>query len=72
MSITTYFSKGTLVSVDFQDGTPVVPAVVHASRYEYHQGLGDEVTMFQLEDLTDGTFFALTLTDLTRYASTIQ
>lgn len=72
MSITTYFSKGTLVSVDFQDGTPVVPAVVHASRYAYNHGLGDEVTMFQLEDLTDGTFFALTLDDMNRFSQTIQ
>lgn len=70
MSIT--YEQGTLVAVDFQDGTPVVPAIIHASRYAYHHGLGDEVTMFQLEDLTDGRFFALTLEDLNRFVSTIQ
>lgn len=71
MSIT-YFDKGNLVAVDFADGTPVVPAVVHQSKYTYHHGLGDEVTIFQLEDLTDGTMFTLTLDEMNRFSQAIQ
>jgi hypothetical protein len=72
MSITTYFEKGNLVSVDFQDGTPAFPAVIVASRFEYHHGLGDEVTLFQLEDLTDGTSVQLTLDEVNRFATVID
>jgi len=72
MSITTYFERGNLVSVDFQDGTPVFPAAIIASRYEYHQGLGDEVTVFNLEDLTDGTSVQLTLDEMNRFVSIID
>jgi hypothetical protein len=72
MSITTYFADGTLVSVDFQDGTGIELARIASSTYTYNAALGEEVTHFDLAPLANDGTIRLTLDEMHRYAQVVQ
>lgn len=72
MSITTYFAEGTLVSVDFQDGHGIELARIASSTYSYNAGLGEEVTTFDLQPLTNDGTVRLTLDEMHRFAQVVQ
>ncbi len=72
MSITTYFADGTLVSVDFQDGTGIELARIASSTYSYNASQGDDTTHFDLTPLTNDGTIRLTLDEMHRFVEVVQ